>query len=224
MESADIGLLLVGGEGPGDRLVKDLKVELDAVDFVIAADSGFDLAQRLKVEPDLLVGDLDSVSRSVAFKNFPTERIKSYNADKDETDTEIGLRIFAEMGCRRVMLFGGGGGRLDHLLGIVSLFERDFYPYVWYTAREHVQLVEGTMAFGPWSGQTVSFFPLGNGVEVLLSKGLKWPLDGLSWKKGDVGISNVIVHDRAMITISKGRLLMIRTLPYTVLPMEYEHG
>jgi len=154
------GMLLVGGEGPSRQTLEGL---VGSVRYVIAADSGFDLALRLKLVPDLLVGDLDSVSSSARLESFPGQRVERYPADKEETDTEIGLRLFRQMGFRRVALVGGGAGRLDHLLGILALFERDYHPLFWLTAAEHVQPIEGEFQFEGWQGQTVSFFPLGEG-------------------------------------------------------------
>jgi thiamine pyrophosphokinase len=203
------GLLLLGGEGP--RRVQ-LEEVLRAAGLVIAADSGFDLALRLGLLPDLLVGDLDSVSSSPQLAAFPAERIRRYPRDKDETDAELGLRLFAERGFRKVVLVGGGGGRLDHLLAVASLFERANPPAAWYTALERVERVDGEALLSGCLGLRVSFFPLGSGAGGLSSEGLKWPLDGLEWPRGLGGVSNLVTADPARVRVRRGSLLMIREL------------
>jgi thiamine pyrophosphokinase len=203
------GLLLLGGEGP-ER--KHLEPILSRAPYVIAADSGFDLALRLGIAPDLLVGDLDSVAASRELAGFPPEKIRRFPRDKDETDAELGLRFFWQMGFHRVLLAGGGGGRLDHLLAIVGLFERELCPAAWITAKEEVQRVEGELSLPECKGLRLSFFPLGEGASGMSSIGLKWPLDGLQWFRGQGGVSNLVTEDRALVRVSRGRLLMIREL------------
>jgi thiamine pyrophosphokinase len=209
MAQSGTGLLLIGGEGPSREALRPLLPEIACT---IAADSGFDLGVALGLIPDLLVGDLDSVASTAALASFPPERIRRYPADKDETDTEIGLRLLREMGFDRVAVAGGGGGRLDHLLGIVSLFERAEPPLCWYTAREYIQAFERELRIQGCRGQTVSFFPLTERVSGMSSRGLKWPLDGLRWRRGEMGVSNVFIEDSAVVVLGEGRLLMVRTI------------
>jgi thiamine pyrophosphokinase len=207
--SGEEGLLLLGGEGP-ER--EHLLTILNRAPFVIAADSGLRLASRLGLTPDLLVGDLDSLADGRELDSFPRERVRQFPSDKDETDAELGLRLFRELGYGRVVLAGGGGGRLDHLLAIVDLFEREPPPAAWFTAREEVRRVEGELALTGCKGLRVSFFPLGHGASGLKSAGLKWPLDGLEWSRGQEGVSNLVTEDRALIWVGRGRLLMIQEL------------
>jgi len=145
-------------------------------------------------------------------EEYPQERIRRYPRDKDDTDAEIGLQALWDRGIRQVVVAGGGGGRVDHLLGLVSLFERGKTPTLWYTSREIIQVVEGTHVVSGCQGQTVSFFPLGDTVTGMSSTGLKWSLDGLEWRRGDMGISNVFSEDPCTISVKHGRLLMIRTI------------
>jgi thiamine pyrophosphokinase len=204
-----VGLLLLGGEGPSRDLLEPI---LAAVVCTVAADSGFDLAKKLNILPDLLVGDFDSLEPSKELEEYPEERIRRYPRDKDDTDAELGLQALWDRGIQRVIVAGGGGGRVDHLLGLVSLFEREKTPTLWYTSKEIIQAVEGTLVVTGCKGQTVSFFPLGGAVAGMSSNGLKWPLDGLEWNRGDMGVSNVFTDDRSTISVSRGRLLMVRTV------------
>jgi len=203
------GLLLLGGEGPRRA---QLEAALRGAELVVAADSGFDLALRLGILPDLLVGDLDSVAASPELAAFPRERVRRFPRDKDETDAELGLRLFAERGFDRVVLAGGGGGRLDHLLAVVALFERDRPPAAWYTARERVERVDGEAVLAGCRGLRVSLFPLGGPAGGLSSEGLKWPLDGLEWPRGYGGVSNLVTNDCARVRVRRGSLLLIREL------------
>ncbi len=209
MADSPQGLLLLGGEGPRRAQLEEV---LRVVELVVAADSGFDLALRLGLEPDLLVGDLDSVAASPQLSAFPQDRIRRYPRDKDETDAELGLRLFAERGFRKVVLAGGGGGRLDHLLAVAALFERENPPTAWYTALERIERVEGEALLSGCLGLRVSFFALGSGAGGLSSAGLKWPLDGLEWPRGRGGVSNLVTADPARVRVRRGSLLMIREL------------
>jgi thiamine pyrophosphokinase len=200
------GLLLVGGEGPS---IGCLRPYIEGVSYVIAVDSGLELARELGIRPDLIVGDMDSLSDRRLLEEYPEERIMVFPEDKDETDAEIGIRLFKEKGFDRVVLVGGGGGRLDHLLGIFLLFERDFYPRVWITAQEYIEVVEGHAEYKTFCNQLISFFPVGGSVSGLRSTGLKWPLDGLSWARGEAGISNRATSDKVTVEVQEGKLLMI---------------
>jgi len=203
------GLLLLGGEGPQRR---QLAAVLRSASLVIAADSGFDLAVRLGILPDLLVGDLDSVAPGPELAAFPLERILRFPREKDETDAELALRLFAKRGFRKVVLAGGGGGRLDHLLAIVGLFERSPPPAAWYTARERIERIDGELVLAGCRGLRVSFFPLGAEAGGFSSEGLKWPLDGLQWPRGYGGVSNLVTADPARVRVARGSLLLVREL------------
>jgi thiamine pyrophosphokinase len=204
--AAMTGLLFTGGEGPSPGRLGPF---LEGVGLVIAADSGLELAHAAGVEPDLVVGDMDSL-RDPGLLEAYGGRVVRFPVDKAETDTEIGVRLLRERGADRVIVAGGSGGRLAHLLGLLALFERRFSPSVWLTAREHVQVVERRLAISGCLGQTISFFPLGGRAVMARSSGLKWPLDRLRWGRGDAGISNVAVADAVEVELAAGRLLMVR--------------
>ncbi len=204
------GLLLVGGEGPQRETLTPFLAD---VEHVVAADSGFDLCLELDIDADFVVGDMDSVQNRLALNRVPRDRVCEYSHDKDETDTEIGLQLLRQMGCTQVILAGGGGGRLDHLLAICALFERDLAPDIWLTRREHVQVIRGAADFCGWRGQTISFFPIGPAVQGVRSEGLKWSLNEVEFRRGYPGISNVVTADRLKVAVGRGALLMVRNLP-----------
>ena len=203
------GLLLIGGAGPG----KDaLSLVARGMDLIVAADSGLELALAAGLSPDLVVGDMDSLSDIALLDRFPSSHVLTFPRDKDETDTEIGLRIMRERGCGEIILAGGGSGRIDHLLGIAALFERAQPPSRWLTDYEDIRLVEREAEFSGWQGCTVSVFPVGKRAARMHSEGLQWPLDGLVFHRGFGGISNRATSARVRISVGVGRLLVVRSL------------
>lgn len=202
------GLLFTGGAGPKEA-PEDLSLEGMTV---VAADSGVHLALSWGVEPDLVLGDMDSIRDKALLDRFEKERVLRYAAEKDYTDTELGLLALEERGVKETTIVGGGGGRLDHLLGIVALFDRDNYPRRWYTESDRVECIDRELLLEGLEGETVSLFPVGLERCRMESEGLKWPLDQLSWVKGDAGISNLVVADRCRIRVTQGRIILVRSL------------
>lgn len=203
------GLIITGGESPPEQIIRR---EAGQSSIIVAADSGFDTALRCGVTPDFVVGDMDSIASSSQLESFPDDRVKRYSHDKDDTDTEIAIQLARDKGMPYIVLVGGGGGRLDHLIGILSLFDRDNRPDEWYTENEHIISISADFELKDAAGCRVSFFPAGKERCTMTSGGLKWPLDGLSWEKGDVGISNEITGNRMTIHMKTGRLIMVCSL------------
>jgi thiamine pyrophosphokinase len=181
------------------------------MDLIVAADSGLEPVLAAGLSPALVVGDMDSLTDLSLLDGFPPERVLRFPSDKDETDTEIGLRVLRERGCGEVTIAGGGGGRIDHLLGIAALFEREAPPSRWLTDSEDIRLIEGEAEFVGWEGSTVSVFPLGAVAARMSSRGLQWPLDGLEFRRGYGGISNRVTGPRVVIKVGIGKLLVIRS-------------
>ena len=85
-------------------------------DLIIAADGGYDTLKKLGIEPDLLLGDMDSLTEV-------PEGIEKlvYPIRKDETDTFLAYREGVRRGYTDFLVFGGVGGRDDHTFANFSL-------------------------------------------------------------------------------------------------------
>jgi thiamine pyrophosphokinase len=202
-------LLICGGDAPPrDRLA----ARFATFSLVCAADSGLDVAKAWGLVPGLIVGDMDSVSDPGLLDDYPDAEREVFLRDKDESDTELALLALSRRGASRIVLAGGGGGRLDHLLAIRALFERALRPAEWHTAREIVHLVAAgsELDFGAEAGATVSVFPLCGGASGMTSSGLEWKLGGLRWGPGDFGLSNRALGGRVLVRAGEGDLLVVR--------------
>jgi thiamine pyrophosphokinase len=202
-------LLVTGGEAPP---LSRLESRLKGFGLVCAADSGLDTLIAWGRNPDIIVGDMDSMADPGLLSRLPRARIIRASRDKDLTDTEMGLEALAEAGAGRIVLAGGGGGRLDHLLAIRALFERKgLRPAEWHTANEAVFLVREGEALGLEAerGAPVSVFPLAEGASGMASAGLKWPLAGLAWGPGGCGVSNAALEGGFEVSAGRGDLLVV---------------
>lgn len=203
------GLLITGGEAPGRRWFELVK---DRFDIVVAADSGLLTAMNMEIKADYIVGDMDSIGDKRVLESFPDESIFTYERDKDYTDTEIGLSLLQRKGCVHRCIIGGGAGRLDHLIGILSLFDKTDAPDMWITNSAVVVMIRDIFRLKGMKGRTISFFPAGCEKSTMKSEGLKWPLDALGWKKGDLGVSNIVTSDEVEVTMRTGRLIFVGEL------------
>lgn len=86
--------------------------------FWIGVDRGAWFLLEQGITPDIAVGDFDSLTASewLTVSTSVSEVVKA-PAEKDETDTQLALSIaLAQDATAEIILIGGTGGRMDHLL------------------------------------------------------------------------------------------------------------
>lgn len=187
---------------------------LGAADLVIAADSGAENADSAGVFVDVLVGDLDSISKQTleAIIDGGT-RIKAHHADKAATDLELALATAVEMGAEEIVVVGGGGRRLDHLLGNVAVVTSRALRHVpvrWELERETAYVVHGRRSIPVTVGSTFSVIPIGRDAHGVTLTGSKWNLHNATLDVGaSLGISNVAAASEITVNVSDGTLLVI---------------
>jgi thiamine pyrophosphokinase len=150
--------------------------------------------------------------------------------DKDESDTELALRLAIEAGAEEATLVGAlGGPRLDHALaniGLLALAEREGIRARLVDAAVRVSLI---LAPGPGGepveailrgrpGDLVSLLVPGEDVEGVTTSGLRYPLAEEPLRSGPArGLSNVRLTGAARVTVRRGRLLVVES-PATLSP------
>ncbi|MDQ3210054.1 MAG: thiamine diphosphokinase [Actinomycetota bacterium] len=190
-----------------------LEVPDDAL--VVAADVGLAEANRLGVRVDLLVGDLDSVSAAdfQAFEDSGGE-VHRHPEDKDATDLDLAIGEAIAAGVQRVVVVGGDGGRLDHLIGNALVLTADRHAAVeidavFGAARVHV--VRGRREIAGASNELISLFAVGEPARGVRTEGLRWALDGAELEPGSsLGVSNRFLGERAVIEVADGVVLVVR--------------
>jgi len=205
--------VIVAGGDPIDRSVV-AGLPRDA--WTIAADSGLDHAERLGLHVDLVIGDMDSVEPETldrARRSGAT--VSAYPTDKDATDLELAIGAACDAGARTVIIVGGKGGRIDHLLGNALLLADPRLAGVsveWRLADTVVSPVrpgypvqlEGT------AGDIVSIVPVGGPASAVTTTGLRWALASDDLPSGSTrGISNEMTTVAATVRIAEGVALVI---------------
>ena len=90
-------LIFTGGEYPNPDECP--YVSDNSFDFVLCADSGLDVFECYKKYfgekkfycPDIIIGDMDSVSDKSLIDKYKTSVLKKYSHYKDYSDTELAL-------------------------------------------------------------------------------------------------------------------------------------
>lgn len=182
---------------------------------VIAADGGARHLWRLGHAPDLVIGDMDSLSPEVSawLEEAEVPRIVHPHL-KDETDLELALLHAAELG-DDITILGGFGGRFDQTLANIMLLAHpalDGRLVELRTRYERAWLVRDTSEIHGETGDTVSLIPLGGDVLVKTTEGLQWPLHNELLVFGPArGVSNVLTTPAARIEVADGTLLVLHT-------------
>jgi thiamine pyrophosphokinase len=194
--------------GPG---LPTLVGGLPAGATVIAADGGAELARMLGLRVDLVVGDLDSISAETL---AGIERVERHAAEKDATDLELALVAALRLGPERVLVLGGGGGRLDHLLGGLLLLAAEAFADVRVDAQfgaAAVHVIRGDRTLHGEPGELISLFAVHGPARGIVTDGLVYPLRGETLESGSTrGVSNVFAGSEARIALERGVLLAVR--------------
>lgn len=202
-------VVLAGGPGLPSA------VSLPASATVIAADSGAELAHTLGLNIDLLVGDLDSISpETLDMLKQSDVQVERHPADKDATDLELALAAAISLEPERILVIGGGGGRLDHALGELLLLSDDTYAGVQVDAKlgaAAVHVIRGERTLFGEPGELVSLFAVQGQAAGVKTAGLVYPLRGETLDSGSSrGMSNVFAAVEARISLERGVLLALR--------------
>ena len=109
-------IIFANGELPNMEKARTL---VKADDYVICADGGTHHALALGLRPNLIIGDLDSVTDAELQK--ANAKIVKYPRHKNETDLELALNHALEQQPTSILIIAALGNRLDQTLGNISL-------------------------------------------------------------------------------------------------------
>ena len=198
----------------GEALPPPILLGLGSADLVIAADSGAENAAAAGLFVDILVGDLDSITKQTldAVIDGGTS-IEAHHPDKDATDLELALTTALELGADEIVVVGGGGRRLDHLLGNVAVIASPalrHVPVLWEMEHQTAYVVHHRRTIPVATGSTFSVIPIGGDAHGVTVTGSKWNLtDATLDADASLGISNVAMGPAIDVEVRKGILLVI---------------
>jgi thiamine pyrophosphokinase len=185
-------------------------------DYWIAADGGSKHALECGRAPDMLIGDLDSISATIRESVLRAgTRIQPFLAEKDETDLELAIWFALREGFSAIRIVAGLGGRTDQILANLSLLSdpalAEFDIRIDDGREEVVRAGEETALVGS-PGDTISLLPLGIPAEGVVTRGLQYPLRGETlFPYKTRGVSNRMQSTTATVSVERGVLLCIHT-------------
>lgn len=187
--------------------------------YWIGVDKGTRYLFEYGIQPDLAIGDFDSISqeeRTAYEGKVPV--VKVYEREKDQTDMELALISAMERNPDRIRIFGGTGGRIDHMLAnlhLLSLPIKAGGPKTEMIDRQNHLEVKGpgvyTVEKKP-DKPYISFIPLSANVERLTLNGFKYPLKDRHISFGStLCISNELIRDYGTYSFTEGILLVVES-------------
>jgi thiamine pyrophosphokinase len=173
--SADFTVILANGSFPRRKCLLEL---LRAAGRIVCCDGAASKLLRAGLEPDLVVGDLDSLDPALR-KRFGKRLV--HESEQETNDLSKAFRACMARSWRSIVILGAGGRSEDHLLGNASLLP------LFAAAGADVRMETDCGTFLPVlksasfrrpAGTKVSIFSFHPEMPVTAS-GLKYPLDKL---------------------------------------------
>ena len=146
-------------------------------DFLVAVDGGANKLSKTTFVPDLIIGDMDSISRG-ATKKFRKSEFIRYPMEKDQTDLELALEYCAGKNFGEIVVLGAFGSRADmNLANVFCLcrLPKKVKAKIVHENQEIFLLKNKTVLFGV-PGEKISFLALNGNVRGLSLEGFLYGL------------------------------------------------
>lgn len=204
--------------GAGDLTVSQLDYDADR-DYLIAVDGGLLYCQVLEAEPDLILGDFDSVNAEwqEAIKGIEKQapkKVERLNPEKDDTDMLAALKRGLKEGYRNFRIYAATGGRLEHTLAniqcLLFLKHKGASGYIMDGTGMMLVIENESVSFRKEMEGYLSIFSLGKEAQGVTLQGLKYPLDRYTMTNDNpIGISNEFIGEEASVEVENGQLVLI---------------
>ena len=106
----------------------DIPALIGEDDTIICLDGGYDIAKDQGIQPDILLGDFDSIKSPIP--DDEDIQVLKYPAKKDFSDLELALRLLDPRDYPKILIIGGIGGRQDQTAINMHLVTRYSRPVV----------------------------------------------------------------------------------------------
>jgi thiamine pyrophosphokinase len=210
-------LIFANGKAKDGVMVRRTLQEAEGA-FIIAADGGARIARKLGFAPQVVIGDMDSLSAD-ELQQLESEgaELHRHPPEKNETDLELALMLAAEKGSTWIRVLGATGGRFDqtvanvYLLALPQLQNTDIALIA---KRQIIRLFRaGTHTLHGAVGDTISLIPVSGDVTGISTHNLKYPLRNETLHFGPArGMSNVMEADTAQVIVGDGWVLCVHTV------------
>ncbi len=180
--------------------------------FIICADGGYAHTKVLGLEPDVWLGDGDSlVEPDVVAKEKLVFPVK-----KDYTDTDLAVMEALNRGFREIFIIGALGGRLDHEFSHFCLLKKildNGGRGVLIDEKNEITMENSDFTVFPDEKKYISFFPFGGDVCDFTVKGLCYEAENMRLMTNCVqASSNCFDGEKCgKISFSSGYVLVIRS-------------
>jgi len=202
-------IILANGKPPKKSIITFFQKK--GFNYLICADGGANSALKMNLKPDVIIGDLDSISDKALQKFKPVSRIIQLKRQTD-TDVEKCLKYAIKNKFVAALLVGATGNRLDHTfcnLGIVL----KFFPKIKISLvaeNSYLKAFTGKVELKTFFGETISIYGISPKTKIN-SNGLKYELKNAALPFGvRESTSNIAVKDPVKLKISNGVVFIIR--------------
>lgn len=208
-------LIITGGTNDKDFIKEHL--EKNQYDIIIAVDKGLEVLDMLKIEPNYIVGDFDSINQEILNKyqngNF---QIVKLNPEKDLTDTHSSVNLAIQLKSKNIVILGGIGTRIDHTIANIHILklavERKIKIKIIDERNEITLINKNVQIKKDENYKYISLMPLTTEVKEVSLEGFKYPLHKKTLYIGDsLGISNELIDKQAKILLKSGILICIKS-------------
>lgn len=178
-------------------------------DSVVAVDGGYAHLDAISCNPDLVIGDFDSLGY------IPDGmKVIVHPSHKNASDLELALDYLEDAGCVKAVIYGALGGRLDHSVANLQMcarFAERGMDVKLVGADSIVKIIVGPDCFElPLLNEgTVSVFSAIEESWGVTEEGMEYPLDdAVLTNRTTLGLSNELVGQPASVSVDVGTLFV----------------
>lgn len=178
-------------------------------DYVIAADGGWLACQKARIQPDLLLGDFDSLQEVPLFPHV--ERVP---VEKDDTDMMLAIKRGLALGHKEFHMYGGmGGSRTDHtianLQSLLYLANRGARGWLYGDGEVYTAICNSGALFPAKERGILSVFCLGTDAQGVTIRGGQYEVENTTLSADfPLGVSNHFVGREIEVSVGVGSLLI----------------